>query len=63
MSLENQTPPLIPWRHFANWIGMDREHQTVKKWIDEGLLPSHAVGGITMVNMVALKKVLLNPKD
>ena len=62
MSIQNQTPPLLQWRVFADWIGMGKEHKTVKGWIDQGLLPSIQFDGITMVNVLALKQELLSRK-
>lgn len=63
MSFKNQMPPLIQWRAFANWIGMEDDHKIVKKWLEQGLLPSKTIGNQTMVNMVALKLMLLKDEN
>ena len=56
-------PPLMPWRVFANWIGMSNEHATVKSWIDKDLIPSIKIENKTLINLLALEKALKTQDD
>jgi hypothetical protein len=53
------TPPLMPWREFANWIHMSEEHNTVWGWIRNDYIPSRKVGKHVMVNVALLTTQLL----
>lgn len=53
------SPPLMPWREFADWIRMADDHNTVWGWIRNGYLPSHKVGKHVMVNVALLTTQLL----
>ena len=44
-------PPVLPWRDFANWIGMGEEHETVRGWIRKGYIPAYKIGKHVMVNV------------
>lgn len=56
-------PPLMPWRTFADWIGMSEEHGVVQAWCQRGYLPTHRIGKHVMVNVVALTKQLLEKEE
>lgn len=58
--LPNQpTPPLMPWREFANWIRMADDHDIVWGWIRNAYLPSRKVGRHVMINVALLTNQLL----
>lgn len=59
----NTAPPLLPWRVFADWIGMPEEHETVRGWIRQGYIPSQKVGKYVLVNVALLNKRLLEEED
>lgn len=58
MNSKEQMPPLMHWRTFAKWIGMEHEHKIVKEWLERGLLPSYKIGKTTMVNLLVLAEQL-----
>lgn len=60
---ESDYPPLMPWRKFADSIGMAEEHGVVRGWLERGYLPSVTYGKRLMVNMVVLRKQLLEKED
>lgn len=52
-------PPIMPWRVFADWIGMGDEHGVVQAWCQRGYLPTYRIGKHVMVNIALLTKQLL----
>lgn len=60
---ESDYPLLMPWRKFADSIGMAEEHGVVRGWIERGYLPTHTIGKRLMVNIVLLRKTLLELGD
>lgn len=60
---DSDFPPLMPWRKFADAIGMSEEHGVVRGWVERGYLPSITIGKRTMINMVLLRKQLLERED
>ncbi len=52
------SPPVMPWRQFADWIGMTEEHGIVEAWIKRGFLPSLKIGKHRMVNIALFVKQL-----
>ncbi|MCY1277702.1 hypothetical protein D9M68_749420 [compost metagenome] len=59
----NTAPPLLPWRTFADWIGMTDEHAVVEAWIQRGYLPSLRIGRWRCVNVALLVRQLLEQED
>lgn len=59
----NTAPPLLPWRTFADWIGMPNDHETVRGWIRQGYLPSQKIGKYLLVNVSLLNKRLLEEEE
>lgn len=57
------SPPMMPWRDFADWIHMNDDHHTVWGWIRNGHLPSHKVGKHVMVNVALLTTQLLEKES
>jgi hypothetical protein len=55
----NGAPLLMPWRKFADWIGMGEEPIVVRTWLDRGYLPAKKVGKRTMVNVALLQAQLM----
>lgn len=55
-----QSPPLMPWREFADWIRMENDHDTVRGWIRRGYLPTVKLGKHVMVNLSLLSQRLLD---
>lgn len=53
------SPPVMPWREFADWIRMESDHNTVWGWIRNGYIPSYKVGRHVMVNVALLTSQLL----
>lgn len=51
------TPPLMPWRAFADWIQM--EQSIVRGWVENGYLPTERIGKHRLVNVALLSKQLL----
>lgn len=45
-------PPLMEWRQFAEWIGVD--HGIVYNWMRRAYLPTIKVGKYPMINVVVL---------
>ena len=60
---DSDYPPLMPWRKFADSIGMGEEHGVVRGWLDRGYLPAVTIGKRLMVNMVLLRKQLMERED
>ncbi|WP_348532210.1 DNA-binding protein [Pseudomonas sp. BN515] len=56
-------PPLMPWRQFAVWIGMEDKQQHVRGWCDKGYLPTVRMGRHRMVNVALVVKQLLEQED
>lgn len=56
-------PPLMPWRAFADWIGMSGDHGTVQGWCERGYLPCVTLGKYRMVNVAKLQQDLLDKVD
>lgn len=52
------SPPVMPWRQFADWIGMSEDHGVVEMWIKRGFLPSIRIGKYRMVNIALFVKQL-----
>lgn len=52
-------PPVLPWRDFANWIGMGEDHETVRGWIRKGYLPAYKIGKHVMVNVALFTHQLM----
>lgn len=48
----------MPWRKFADWIGMAEDHGVVDMWIKRGFLPSIRIGKYRMVNIALFVKQL-----
>lgn len=57
---QKQMPPLMPWKKFADWIGMDGDHDTVRGWIRRGYIPTRKLGKHVMVNLVLLSQRLMD---
>lgn len=53
-------PPVMPWREFADWIGMSDGHDVVEGWVKRGYLPTVKIGRYRMVNVAQLVQSLLN---
>ncbi|NPW62576.1 DNA-binding protein [Pseudomonas aeruginosa] len=53
------SPPMMPWRDFADWIRMGDRHDVVWGWIRNGYIPSQKYGKHMMVNLTALNSQLL----
>lgn len=51
------TPPLMPWREFADWIRMPQP--VVRGWVEQGYLPCERIGKHKLVNVALLSKQLL----
>jgi hypothetical protein len=60
---DSDFPPLMPWRKFADSIGMAEEHGVVRGWLDRGYLPAVTLGKRLMVNMILLRKQLTEGHD
>ncbi len=58
LELPAGSPPVMPWRQFADWIRMDQEHETVWGWIKRGYLPTVLIGKHRLVNVAALIRQL-----
>lgn len=56
---QSQTPPLMPWREFADWIRMADNHDKVRGWIRRGYIPTVKLGKHVMVNLTLLNHRLL----
>lgn len=56
-------PPIMPWRAFAAWIGMEEEQGIVQAWIQRGMIPSVRIGKHRMVNVALLTKELLEKEE
>ena len=56
-------PPVMPWREFADWIGMSEEHDTVSAWIKRGYLPTVKIGKYRMINVALLTQQLLDSEQ
>ncbi|HFH4615144.1 DNA-binding protein [Pseudomonas aeruginosa] len=56
-------PPVMPWRDFANWIGMGEDHETVRGWIRKGYIPAHKIGKHVMVNVVLFVHQLMEKEE
>lgn len=52
------SPPVMPWREFADWVRMDAE--IVENWVKRGYLPTVKIGRYRMVNVAQLVQTLLN---
>ncbi len=52
------SPPVMPWREFADWVRMDAE--IVDNWVKRGYLPTVKIGRYRMVNVAQLVQSLLN---
>jgi predicted site-specific integrase-resolvase len=52
------SPPVMPWREFADWVRMDAE--IVENWVKRGYLPTVKIGRYRMVNVAQLVQSLLN---
>lgn len=52
------SPPVMPWRDFADWICMEAE--VVENWVKRGYLPTVKIGRYRMVNVAQLVQQLLN---
>ena len=52
------SPPVMPWREFADWIRMEAE--VVENWVKRGYLPTVKIGRYRMVNVAQLVQQLLN---
>lgn len=57
---QSQTPPLMPWREFADWIRMSDNHDKVRGWIRRGYIPTIKLGKHVMVNLTLLNQRLLD---
>lgn len=53
------SPPLMPWREFADWIRMGDSHVVVWGWIRNGYIPSQKYGKHMMVNVAQLTAQLM----
>lgn len=53
------SPPLMPWVRFAEWIGLGDNPMIVKGWLDRGYIPSVTIGKRLLVNVEALRQQLL----
>lgn len=58
LELPAGSPPLMPWRQFADWIRMDQDHELVWGWIRRGYLPTVLIGKHRLVNVAALIRQL-----
>lgn len=56
-------PPVLPWRDFANWIGMGEEHETVRGWIRKGYIPAYKIGKHVMVNVALFVHQLMEREE
>ncbi|EPB5740130.1 DNA-binding protein [Pseudomonas aeruginosa] len=56
-------PPVLPWRDFANWIGMGEDHETVRGWIRKGYHPAHKIGKHVMVNVALFTHQLMEKEE
>ncbi|MFO1806971.1 DNA-binding protein [Pseudomonas aeruginosa] len=56
-------PPVLPWRDFANWIGMGEDHETVRGWIRKGYLPAYKIGKHVMVNVALFTHQLMEKEE
>lgn len=52
------SPPVMPWREFADWIRVDAE--ILENWVKRGYLPTVKIGRYRMVNVAQLVQQLLN---
>ncbi|EMJ8372957.1 DNA-binding protein [Pseudomonas aeruginosa] len=57
------SPPLMPWRSFADWIGMGGSHDIVWGWIRNGYIPSHKLGKHVMVNVALFTHQLMEKEE
>jgi len=55
------SPPVMPWREFADWVRMDVE--VVENWVKRGYLPTVKIGRYRMVNVAQLTQSLLNEEE
>ncbi len=44
-------PPVLPWRDFANWIGMGGDPETGRGWIRKGFIPADQLRKQGMVHV------------
>jgi len=58
LAIPEGSPPVMPWRQFADWIRMDQEHETVWAWIKRGYLPTVRIGKHRLINVALLIRQL-----